>query len=387
MPQTGWEVMSLAKHDENPLPGLQCEERADSRAKASLERSWWWYTSIGAMALALGFGLLAVIYLFILPLGMLILGISISALFAPIISWLSRRMPRIVAVIVVYVAVVLLLIGMGMVVVPAIVAQAQVVIVRVPDAFKQLQSSLQGVQSQIYNDLLTQLISYLSSLGSNLVALPVAFVSALLDSLIVIFISIYGLIVAPSLRDFVLSLLPQPRSERLASILNKMVNEMGGYFRGAVINGLIIGSLTGFGLFVIGVNYALVLGLIAGTLEFIPVIGPIVGAVPLVGIALLQSPTKAIIALGYAIILHQVESNILVPNIMRTQTEISPLLVLLALTGGLAIGGIFGALVAIPLTAALRVIFVEQVFPAIRRRTGAQAANSEDKEQDEESKN
>jgi predicted PurR-regulated permease PerM len=109
--------------------------------------------------------------------------------------------------------------------------------------------------------------------------------------------------------------------------------------------------------------------------------------VPLVGIALLQSPTKAIIALGYAIILHQVESNILVPNIMRTQTEISPLLVLLALTGGLAIGGIFGALVAIPLTAALRVIFVEQVFPAIRRRTGAQAANSEDKEQDEESKN
>jgi predicted PurR-regulated permease PerM len=159
MPQTGWEVMSLAKHDENPLPGLQCEERADSRAKASLERSWWWYTSIGAMALALGFGLLAVIYLFILPLGMLILGISISALFAPIISWLSRRMPRIVAVIVVYVAVVLLLIGMGMVVVPAIVAQAQVVIVRVPDAFKQLQSSLQGVQSQIYNELLTQLIS------------------------------------------------------------------------------------------------------------------------------------------------------------------------------------------------------------------------------------
>jgi predicted PurR-regulated permease PerM len=60
-----------------------------------------------------------------------------------------------------------------------------------------------------------------------------------------------------------------------------------------------------------------------------------------------------------------------VPNIMRTQTELSPLLVLLALAGGLTIGGIFGALVAIPLTAALRVVFIEQVFPAIRRPTGA----------------
>ena len=62
---------------------------------------------------------------------------------------------------------------------------------------------------------------------------------------------------------------------------------------------------------------------------------------------------------------------------MRTQTEISPLLVLLALTGGLTIGGIFGALVAIPLTAALRVVFVEQVFPAIRHRTGAQEGKPE----------
>ena len=155
-----------------------------------------------------------------------------------------------------------------------------------------------------------------------------------------------------------------------------MAKEMGGYFRGALINGLIIGILTSLGMFVIGVNYALVLGLIAGTLEFIPVIGPIIGAVPMVLIALLQSPAKALIALVFAIALHQLESGILVPNIMRTQTSISPLLVLLALTAGLSIGGVFGALVAIPLTAALRVLIIELVFPAIRHRTGVQASSS-----------
>jgi predicted PurR-regulated permease PerM len=377
--------MKRLKQDDAPYAASQSKEPVSPATKQPIERSWWWYTSIGAMSLVLGFGLLGIIFLFIRPLGLLILGISIAALFAPLISWLSRRMARIIAVVLVYLALVLLLVGIGMVIIPALAAQAQVVIVQLPAIFKQLQSSLGGVQSQFYNDLLNQLITYLSSLGTGLVALPVALVSGLMDAVIVVFISIYGLLVAPSLRDFVLSFLPKPRSERLEAILNKMTNEMGGYFRGAIINGLIIGSMTSVGLLVIGVNYALVLGLIAGTLEFIPIIGPILGAVPMVGVALLQSPAKAIIALAYAIILHQVESNILVPNIMRTQTEISPLLVLLALTGGLTIGGIFGALVAIPLTAALRVVFIEQVFPAIRRRTGAHEEDSNTAVQDEKS--
>ena len=369
--------MSVSNQEQQNRVGSQFEDLSPATSKQLGARSWWWYTSIGAMALALGFGLLGMIYLFIRPLGLLVLGISIAALFSPLISWLSRRIPRLIAVILVYLGLALLLIGIGMVIIPALSAQAQVVIIQLPGTFKQLQGSLQGYPSQFYNDLLNQLITYLSGLGTSLVALPVAFVSALMDILIVIFISIYGLLVAPSLRNFILSLFPESHSIRLEFILNKMINEMGGYLRGAIINGLIIGGMTGLGLFVIGVNYALVLGLIAGTLEFIPVIGPIVGAVPMVGVALLQSPTKAIVALAYAILLHQVESNILVPNIMRTQTEISPLLVLLALSGGLTIGGIFGALIAIPLTAALRVVFVEQVFPAIRRRTGAQVGNPE----------
>jgi predicted PurR-regulated permease PerM len=339
-------------------------------------RSWWWYTTLGAMSLALGIGLLLLIYLFIRPLGMLVIGISIASLFSPLVALLERRLPRILAIIVVYLGVMILLVGIGMIVIPPIVAQAQVVIAQVPVAFSQLQGLIQGGNIQFYNNLISQLASYISSHSSNLVSVPVAFISTLLDSLIVIFISVYGLILAPGLRDFIHSMLPEPQAGQAASVAGQMAKEMGGYFRGALINGLIIGILTSLGMFVIGVNYALVLGLIAGTLEFIPVIGPIIGAVPMVLIALLQSPAKALIALVFAIALHQLESGILVPNIMRTQTSISPLLVLLALTAGLSIGGVFGALVAIPLTAALRVLIIELVFPAIRHRTGVQASAS-----------
>jgi predicted PurR-regulated permease PerM len=85
-------------------------------------------------------------------------------------------------------------------------------------------------------------------------------------------------------------------------------------------------------------------------------------------IALLNSPTTALIALVYAVALHQFEGQILVPNIMRSQTRISPLLVLLAFTAGYLLDGAFGALVSIPLVAGLRVLTLELVVPAIRHR-------------------
>ncbi len=153
--------------------------------------------------------------------------------------------------------------------------------------------------------------------------------------------------------------------------MGKMARVMGGYIRGAVIDGVIIGVATYIGLLLIGINYPLMLSLIAALLETIPVIGPIIAAIPMLCVALLQSTTKFLITFVFVVCLHQVESNIVLPNIMYRQTEISPMLVLLALLGGWSVGGAVGMVIAIPLAAAARVFVIELIAPVLRHDTGS----------------
>jgi predicted PurR-regulated permease PerM len=290
---------------------------------------------------------------------------------APIANWLSRWLPRTVAVVLVYLGLLLVLAGIGWALIPPLVSQIREASNRLPDLFNILQEWLASRNLQIGGNVLNALTSQIGNVSSALVSLPIAIFSSLLNILVVFFTSIYWLMEAPAILDFFLSLFPGGRRERVGSVVGKMGREMGGFIRGAFLDGLVIGASTYIGLVILGIDYALVLGLLAGLLEFVPWVGPIIAAVPLVGSALLQSPTKALLALGFVLVLHQFEGNIVLPNIMHTQTEISPLLVMLALIAGGAIGGILGAIIAIPLAAALRVFVREVVAPAVRRQTGA----------------
>jgi predicted PurR-regulated permease PerM len=143
---------------------------------------------------------------------------------------------------------------------------------------------------------------------------------------------------------------------------------MGGYVRGVVIDALIVGLLATAGLWLIGYEYAVVAGLISAIGELFPVIGPVLAAVPIVLVALLDSPRQAIIVLVFYILLQQVEGQILTPLVMKSQTDVPEVLVLFALVSGAAVAGLLGALVAIPAAAAARVIVVDALAPALRRR-------------------
>jgi predicted PurR-regulated permease PerM len=146
---------------------------------------------------------------------------------------------------------------------------------------------------------------------------------------------------------------------------------MGGFIRGELLAALIIGLLTYIALLIIGFPYAIVLAVLAGLLEFIPLIGPFIMAGVLVTVGLSQSLNQAAIALGLSILIQQIESNIVLPNVMRQEAKVSPLLVLLSVLGGEHIGGLVGALVAIPVVAGLRILAIRVVAPAVRARTGA----------------
>jgi len=108
------------------------------------------------------------------------------------------------------------------------------------------------------------------------------------------------------------------------------------------------------------------------------VVGPIFAAIPAIAIALVDSPQQAIIVTIFFIALQQLESNLLVPFIMRQQADVPPLLSLFALLAGSALGGLLGAIIAIPLAGALRVLVVQVLAPAERAWSGAESQGGRD---------
>ncbi len=333
--------------------------------------SWLWLASSIAAALFFGLGGLYLFGKVAHVLAVLVLGITLASTLAPAVDSLMIKLPRLVAVISIYIVLVALIAGVAVVITPVLVLQARDLIARLPQLMVQVQTWLLVPKDLPIPSLDQLLSSSLGTLGSIIVSLPFAMFNSLLDVSLVLFISLYWLVLSPQLMKYVLSLYPQDRHARVQHVLQRIGQSMGGYLRASFTNGLIIGLLTYIGLVIIGVPFPAVLSLLMGVLEIIPALGPTVAGFFIVLVALLQSPKMALIALVFVIVLQQLEGNILVPNIMRRATDISPLLVILALLAGSTVGGLIGALVSIPIVAALKVIIDEIAAPAFRQWMGA----------------
>jgi predicted PurR-regulated permease PerM len=197
--------------------------------------------------------------------------------------------------------------------------------------------------------------------------LPAITIAALFEALLVVFLSLYLLLAGPSLQRFVLSMVPRSRQARARRLIGHVGHAMGGYIRGAALDGLVMATLTWIALTAIGVEYAPVFAVLAGFGEFIPYIGPIVAALPAIAVALLDAPAQGLIVAAAYVGLQQIDSHLIVPNIMRTQTDVHPAMVIFAVAAGFSLGGVLGAIVAIPLFAALRVLLVFHGAPVLRR--------------------
>ncbi len=319
-----------------------------------------------ALALLLGLGTWELIGIISKPIALLIAGITIAEALKPIVEWISRWMSRNLAIVIVYLALLILVVAIGWFVIPSMVDQSIEFLNRVPDLLNNLQNRIGGFGGISTQNLIDNLSSQAASSATSLASVPFTLAQGILDVLLIIFMSVYWLIAAPSLKNFFLSLLSNDARNKTSGVLDEMGNAMGGYIRGVVIDSVIMGALAAVGLYFIGVDYPIVLGVLTMLGELVPVIGPIVVAIPIIGIAALQSYTTAILALVLYVALEQLEGHILTPNIMRSQTHVSQIVVIFALAAGAAIGGILWALVAIPLAGAIRVLIIRVIAPWLR---------------------
>ncbi|HET7437588.1 MAG TPA: AI-2E family transporter [Thermoanaerobaculia bacterium] len=183
----------------------------------------------------------------------------------------------------------------------------------------------------------------------------------------ILFMVAYMLVDAERLRNlFLLVYPPAVRAERRAT-LNRMAGRMSSWLSGQLLLSAIIGVCTFVGLAALRIPYALPLAILAAVGELIPVIGPTVGAVPALAIALLHSPWQFWSYLVFAILLQKAENLFIVPRVMSRKVAISPLAVFVAFMMGASLLGIIGAIMAIPVAAIAQVAF-EEAFVARRER-------------------
>ena len=154
--------------------------------------------------------------------------------------------------------------------------------------------------------------------------------------------------------------------ERTRNVIEEMALVISGYIRGQVLISIVIGVIVFCGMYLLEIDYPLVLGLLAACTETIPIIGPIVGSVPAIMLAYLVAPALACKVIVFYIIVHQLENHIVVPNIMGHTIALHPVVVIISLLIGGQLLGIIGMMMAVPATAILRVI-VRQLWNTTER--------------------
>lgn len=205
-------------------------------------------------------------------------------------------------------------------------------------------------------DTLTRQISPISE---NIVKVTVGIFSNLITTLTVLVFTFYFLLERPRAEQTLLPLVGSMMTKRILDIFRAVERRLGAWVRGELILMASIGVLSYVGLTILHIDFALPLAIIAGVLEIVPTIGPIVSAIPAVLVALATSPFLALTVIALYFIIQQLENNILVPVVMKKSIGFSPLVTILTVMIGGRFAGVVGAILAVPLVLVLQIIINE----------------------------
>jgi predicted PurR-regulated permease PerM len=203
-----------------------------------------------------------------------------------------------------------------------------------------------GGRSDLLSDSLGQIGHFLRSAVETLTLVVIGLV-----------VGFYLLIDLPRLRRSTVRLAPPDRREEYRKIAHDVGAAMGGFFRGQLLVAFIVAVMSSIGLALIGLPYWAVVGVIAGFFNLVPLIGPFVGAIPALVIALaLKTPFTALLVIIVLTVVQQIDNHFISPNVMRWSVRLHPVTVMLSLTVGAALAGFFGMLVAVPIVASVKVV-------------------------------
>jgi predicted PurR-regulated permease PerM len=296
---------------------------------------------------------------------LLLLASLLATAIEPIVNRLRRGpFTRGSGVLVVYSVIVAVLGGAIYFTIPTLTSQAAAFSDALPDKFQALQDYAQGLPRPLREPVLRSLAQASESVRApeapaqnQIVEAGATAARSVFDFLTVFVLAFYWMVERLSIKRVVLRLLGLRRARDVNLIWMEVEEKLGGWVRGQLVLMLAIGVMAGVGFALMGLPGPILLGVAAALFEIIPMIGPFLAFAPAVLVALSIEPSKALIVVAYAFVIQQLESNVLVPRIMRHAVGLSPLTVLTGILAGAALAGLPGAFLAVPLAGAIQVIF------------------------------
>ncbi len=331
--------------------------------------AWQWFVRGVALAFAAAI-VLAISVAFVSAAHVVVL-VVIAVLLAsglePAVGWLRAhtRMQRGITILLVYAAFFLLVVVLLVLVVPTAVGQLQALGNRLPHLLDQVRDWAK-TQSPPVAEGIGRILDAIAATTSkatgstspqDLLNAGAALADAFISVSSVLALVFFWLTSHQHMQRFALALLPAPRRRGVRDAWNEVESRLGLWVRGQLILMGFMLLATSIAYFLLGLEGALLLGLLAGIAEVIPIVGPTLGAIPALLVAAITGRIELVLLViaVYAVI-QIVEANVLVPIVMRRSIGVPPFLVITALLVGAAVGGIVGAFLSVPLAAAFTVV-------------------------------
>ena len=302
---------------------------------------------------------------------LLMLAILLATAIEPLVNRLRRGpFTRGSGVLAVYTLIILAIGLPTYAVLPNVIAQTSSFSETLPDRLQQLRQYAVGVQPR---PLQTAALSVVDSAiqavqapqrpgQEQIVEAGATAAHTMLSFISVFVLAYYWLVERSSIKRVVLRSVSARHARGVNTVWMEVEEKLGGWVRGQLLLMLAVGLMATIGYVLLGLPSPAVLGIAAGMFEIIPMIGPFLAFAPAVLVALATvDPTRALMVVGYALVIQQIESNVLVPRVMGRTVGVSPLTIMLGILLGGALAGLPGAFLAVPVAGALQVVLAHML--------------------------
>lgn len=378
----GLEVEAQAEGVRNEAARGVEEEPYRWLTPSSLDYSWKILLSVLLIIMIFGY-----VISFVERIGVIFIIIIAAIFFAyliyPIVKWLNRKLPLILAILLVY-ACIAGLVAIGLIyLIPAISNEIATLIHAWPSIQNKIRTYVEDPNNpllrhapQFVRDALAKLpqevVKWLQTHGAtaagNAIMVIIGTAAFIGACIAVPVLGAYLLYDSETIKRFFIGFIPAKRRDTTLTLLGELEQVIGGFIRGQLLVGLSVGILIAVGLFIVHEPYAILLGAIAGALDLIPYIGPFIAVIPALIIAFVTNGFQE--AVWVAIIFvaaNQAEGHIFAPNIVSRTIQLSPSAVLVAILIGGELYGIMGMFIAVPVAGIIRVLLLHVIPGSVSR--------------------